>query len=97
MPAEEVRRANGYLANANRDRGTFFYIITGCGVKHQRDLNQRFSGRMTLRAALVCRYLGYVILLHNINYSSLLRVIDLLICLESSITLISIMDVCLLT
>ena len=58
MPSEEERRANGYLGNKNRDHGTFFYIITGCGVKHQRDYGQRFSGRMTLRVALVCRYLG---------------------------------------
>ena len=58
LPPEERRRANDYLANEWRELGTFFFIITGTGVKKQHEFNKRFSGRMTLRVALFCRYLG---------------------------------------
>ena len=61
MPSEEVRRAEAYRGNDFREKGTHYFVIIGNGIKRLLTLSEsesKFSGRMTLRVALICRFLG---------------------------------------
>ena len=58
MPGEEKRRESGYQLSDWREPGTHVGLVTGTGVKKLRDENLPFSGRQSIRAAILCRFLG---------------------------------------